>query len=223
MPMALSKLQIKVERTGEVINALFNPEEYTLNRDNNFAVQTVPGLASPLLQYVNGNVRTLDMELFFDTYDSPSTSKQDVRTLTDQVVHLMDIDSETHAPPIITVKWASLQFTCVLVKASQKFVMFSSEGVPVRARVSATFHEYVSPEQQLQETPKFSSDLSKVHVVHEGETLSAIAFQYYDDAESWRPLAIANELEDPRAISVGQMLRVPSLPFNDPQTGEPVG
>ena len=48
---------------------LFNPEEYTLNQDNNFASQAVPGLSAPLLQFVNGNLQTLEMELFFDTYE----------------------------------------------------------------------------------------------------------------------------------------------------------
>ena len=52
---------------------MFNPEEYTLNKDNNFASQAVPGLSGPLLQFVHGNMRTLEMELFFDTYLSHST------------------------------------------------------------------------------------------------------------------------------------------------------
>jgi hypothetical protein len=66
--MPLEKAQITVVHTGEKIEVLFNPEEYTLNKDNNFASQTIPGLSSPLLQFVNGNLRTLEMELFFDTY-----------------------------------------------------------------------------------------------------------------------------------------------------------
>ena len=41
---------------------LFNPEEYTLNKDNNFASQAIPGLTGPLLQFVHGNMRTLEME-----------------------------------------------------------------------------------------------------------------------------------------------------------------
>lgn len=48
---------------------MFNPEEYTINKDNNFAAQNVPGLSGPILQFVHGNMRTLEMELFFDTYE----------------------------------------------------------------------------------------------------------------------------------------------------------
>ena len=39
-----------------------------INKDNNIAQISIPGLRSPLLQFVNGNLKTLDMELFFDTF-----------------------------------------------------------------------------------------------------------------------------------------------------------
>jgi hypothetical protein len=42
----------------------------------------------------------------------------------------------------------------------------------------------------------------------------------YDDPRRWRPLAVANALDDPRSIEPGQSLLVPSLPFADPETGE---
>src|SRR5205085_8282767 len=119
--MALVKAQILVEQTGKRISVLFNPEEYTLNKDNNFASQAIPGLSSPLLQFVNGNLRTLEMELFFDTYSTPSSQKRDVRDLTGKVMKLMDIDPKLHAPPVLHFVWGSLDFRCVLTRASQKF------------------------------------------------------------------------------------------------------
>ena len=47
----------------------FNPEEYTLSRDINYAQAAIPGLSAPILQFVNGNMQTLEMELFLDTYE----------------------------------------------------------------------------------------------------------------------------------------------------------
>jgi nucleoid-associated protein YgaU len=229
MPAKLPRLRIsKLDATGtEVdppIEVQYNPEEYSLNKDNNFAVQPIPGLESPLLQYVNGNVRTLDMELFFDTWDSmtPADQKTDVRTFTDQVTGLMDIDPDLHAPPILRIRWMSLKLQCVLVKATQKFIMFRPDGVPVRARMNVTFNEFLTAEEQATQTPLFSADLSKVHVVQQGETLSSIAYRFYQDSDAWRPLAISNDLDDPRALVPGQSLRVPALPFLDPETGEVV-
>ena len=70
--MGLTKAKITVEHSQAFIEVMFNPEEYTLNRDNNFASHAVPGLSSPLIQFAHGNLRTLDMELLFDTYEKRS-------------------------------------------------------------------------------------------------------------------------------------------------------
>jgi hypothetical protein len=216
--MPLEHLTITVERTDTELKVLYDPEEYTINKDNNFATQGVPGLGAPIVQFVNGNQRTLEVELFFDTWDTPTLPKPDVRQQTTQIADLMVIDPELHAPPILVVAMASLQFRCVLSRASQRFVMFTKGGVPVRARMNCTFIEYLDPEQEAQAANLQSVDFSKVHIVARGESLSGIAGVFYNDPQRWRPIAIANGIADPRSISAGQLLRVPSLPFIDPDT-----
>jgi nucleoid-associated protein YgaU len=57
-------------------------------------------------------------------------------------------------------------------------------------------------------------------VVTQGEALSGIAGRYYENPRMWRPIAIVNKIDDPRSILVGQLLRIPSLPFTDPESGE---
>jgi len=214
--MGLAKARITIEHTGEQFDVMFNPEEYTLNKDNNFASQGVPGLSSPLLQFVHGNVRTLDMELFFDTSDA----RTDVRDETQKIVNLLKIDADLHAPPVLLFSWASLQLRCVLVRANQKFVKFLEDGRPVRARVTATFNEFIDEEREAKEVNRQTADFSKFHVVKPGDRLADIAGRYYSDATLWRPIALANHIDDPRAIAPGEELRIPSLPFTNPETGE---
>lgn len=214
--MAFAKVKITVERTGQAVEVMFNPEEYSLSRDNNFASQAIPGLSSPILQFVHGNLRTLDMELFFDTYEA----RRDVRDETQKVVGLLDIDPELHAPPILVVSWASLQFRCVLAKASQKFVLFLPDGRPVRARVSASFSEFVDPAREAREVKRQTSSFSKAHAVVDGETLAAIAGRFYENPQMWRPIALENGIDDPRDLTAGQTLLIPPLPYVDPETGE---
>lgn len=221
----MQKAQITVFRGSgkEDFFVHFNPEEYSVNKDNNLAVQGIPGLSGPIIQFVNGNLRTLEMELFFDTWDTPSFAKADVRKVyTDKFVGLMEIDPELHTPPLLLISWASLQFSCVLARVNQKFTMFDTDGKPVRARLTCSFNEVIDPEQEAREVSRQTADFSKVHVVTQGERLIDIADALYDDPEAWRPIAIANALDDPRAIFPGQSLIIPSLPFVDPQTREVV-
>jgi nucleoid-associated protein YgaU len=214
--MKFAKVTITSESTKEALTVMFNPEEYSLNRDNNFASQAVPGLSAPLIQFVNGNARTLEMELLFDTYEK----LKDVRVETQRLISFMEIDSKLHAPPILQVAWASLQFRCVLTRAAQKFLLFLPDGSPVRARVTVSFTEFIDPERESKQVNRQTADFSKVHTVKQGETISGIASLYYENPLLWRAIAIANGLDDPRALTPGDSFSIPSLPFTVPETGE---
>lgn len=213
--------------TGARYEVLFNPSEYRLAKDNTFAQAAVPGLGSPLLQFVHGNLRTLEMELLFDTYEGHRHAARtlneplsDVRALTQPVVDLMAINPETHAPPVVLFAWGQLTFTGVLARATQRFTMFLESGVPVRATIEVSFSEWKSGIEEAKEVKRRTADYSRLHEVGDDETLAAIAAQFYGDPLKWRPIAIANELEDPRRLPAGLALRLPPLPYRDPVTGE---
>jgi hypothetical protein len=214
--VALPKITITPETGGEALEVMFNPEEYSLNRDNNFASQAVPGLSAPLLQFVNGNAHTLEMELLFDTYEKLT----DVRAETQRLIALMEIDSNLHAPPILRVRWGSLHFRGVLTRAAQKFILFLPNGNPVRARVTVSFTEFIDPERESKQVNRQTADFSKVHIVKQGETISGIANLHYENPLLWRAIAIANGVDDPRALKPGDSFNIPSLPFTIPETGE---
>lgn len=221
--MALEKAIITNTLTGDDVSVLFNPTEYSISRGNTFAQMAIPGLRAPLLQFVNGNMQTLEMELLVDAYEAHSGRNEagdDVRMLTDQIVGLMNIDPETHAPPVLLFTWGSLSFTCVLASVSQRFIMFRPDGVPVRARLQVTFNEFTNADLEAKETKRETADYTKRHVVGQGETLSSIASQMYRDPTLWRPIAIANRIDEPQALTTGMQLSIPRLPFRDPETGE---
>ena len=224
--MPLEKAIVTNTVTGERIPVMFNPEEYSVNRDINYANATIPGLSGPVLQFVSGNMQSLDMELFLDTYEEHkvgsrvvNAAQDDVRRLTRQITDLMNIDGSTHAPPILLFTWASLSFTCVLARATQRFTMFLPDGTPVRARLQVSFHEFRNVDLEAKEVKRETADYTKRHVASQGETLSTIAAAAYGDPRLWRVIAIANSIDDPRDLDVGARLLLPSLPFRDPDTG----
>jgi nucleoid-associated protein YgaU len=214
--MSLEKAIITNTVTQEKIPVMFNPEEYTLNRDINYAQHSAPGLSAPIIQFVNGNLQTLEMELFLDTYEAG----QDVRDETQKITKLMDIDPTTHAPPVLLFTWASLTFRCVLARASQRFIMFQPDGTPVRARLQVTFNEFRNVDLEAKETKRETANYSKRYVVGQGESLSSIAGRAYGDSKMWRPIALHNGVDDPRALPVGMNLLIPPLPYRDRETGE---
>jgi nucleoid-associated protein YgaU len=224
--MSLEKALITNTVTGEKLPVQFNPEEYTLSREVNYAQTAIPGLSSPLLQFVNGNMQTLEMELFCDAYEIHKVgstvvnpAQSDVRVLTRKITDLMSIQPSTHAPPVLLFSWGTLTFSCVLARAMQRFVMFLPDGTPVRARLTVTFNEYRNAELEAMETKRETSDYSKRYVVLEGDTLSGIAGREYGDPRLWRVIAIANALQRARDLPPGLSLLLPNLPYRDADTG----
>jgi nucleoid-associated protein YgaU len=223
--MALEKATITNTVTGNVIAVLFNPEEYTVNSEVTYAQSAIPGVSGPLLQFVHGNMATLEMELLLDTQEAhtgrtQNSANSDVRVLVAAITDLMTIDSTTHAPPVLLFTWGSLTFTCVLARASQKYQMFLPTGIPVRARMQVTFNEFRNIELEAKEIKRQTADYTKRRVVGQGETLSSIAADVYDDPTVWRPLALVNAIEDPSSLAPGLELVVPRLPYRDPATSK---
>src|SRR5688500_5882070 len=92
------KLTITNWETFEDIEVLFNPERYTLNKGVHIAEITIPGLDSPVLQFVRGLNEKITMELFFDTTKHGMLDPvKDVRRETRKIYELLKINQRTHA------------------------------------------------------------------------------------------------------------------------------
>jgi nucleoid-associated protein YgaU len=219
--MGLERLTIKPENESP-ISAMFNPEKYTINGGVQYAEIAIPGLDSPVVQFVRGQSEKVALELFFDTTDQGTVDNvTDVRTLTSQVYDLMRVRSDTHAPPRLRVEWGeggqlfnhgrTISPWCVIESISQEFTLFSPSGIPLRAKLNASFRDAWTIEDQLTETPRNSSDRTKLVQVKRGQTLSEIAWQQYDNPAQWRPIAEANNIANPRLLNPGTVLRIPSL------------
>ena len=186
----------------------FNPSEYQLQKTNNFAEIGIPGLESPPIQFVRGAAEKLSLELLADTSDT----LEDVREkYVNKLRNLMRLNADTHAPPIVAFTWDTQVFKGVLESLTITYVMFSPDGVPLRAKLSVTLKEYRPAAVQFRESPTFSPDFDKTFVVRRGDTLSGIAGQVFRDPSRWREIARANDVVDPRRIRPGDALRIPRL------------
>jgi nucleoid-associated protein YgaU len=224
--MSLTHAMIEVEEQSvdesrglpQMFSVQFNPTEYTLNKAAQIAEIAIPGIDSPILQFIRGQNEKLTLDLFFDTTTTKDrgmgANARDVRELTRSIYQLVKIQPDTHAPPRITFSWGQgLSFKAIVESVQQKFTLFNPAGIPLRATLSVTFREYKTLEQQISEMNLKSSDHTKRREVKLGDTLSAIAFQEYRDAQAWRHIADANPdvVANPRRLVPGTILDIPPL------------
>jgi nucleoid-associated protein YgaU len=221
--MALAKLKIIVEKQGAVlvfesgsaISALFNPDKLVFNKSVNWEKQSAAQRDVPELQFTNAEPRTLNLDLFFDSYDNENAEKEDVRTHTDKLLHLTTVEEhgDKHRPPVCRLSWGSVGvfFQGVLQTLEQQFTLFMENGTPVRATLRCTFKEWRTNYDDLNRQATQSSDLVKTRVVKRGATLSSIAAEEYRDPGMWRPIADANAIDDPLSLAPGTVLLIPTL------------
>jgi hypothetical protein len=190
-----------------IIPLRFNPAEYQIQKSNSFAEIAIPGLESPPIQFVRGECEKLTAELLADTSDT----LEDVRVkYVNKLRDLMRINRELHAPPIVRLTWDTEVFKGVLDSLGITYVLFTPDGVPLRARLSVSLKEYRPVKIQARDE-KHSPDVEKTWVVRRGDTLSGISAAVFRDPALWREIARANGIQDPRRLRPGIVLTIPRL------------
>ena len=192
----------------------FNPTQYSLSKSAQIAEIGIPGLDAPLQQFIRGNTEKLTVELLFDTTtQGMGAGATDVRTLTGPMYELVRIQPRTHAPPRMRVTWgpSGLSFKAIVDTIDQKFVLFSPEGIPLRATLTMTFRGYATLKDQIAGLKLESADQTKQHIVTRGESLSQIAGEELGDPAQWRVLADTNKGVDVLEPEPGTILTIPPI------------
>lgn len=217
--MALEKLKILIEvksnplkfDENNPITALFNPNQITIQKTVNWRNVATVERDVPASQFTHGNPATLTVDLFFDTYEAGV----DVREHTQQIAYLATVEQhgDIHRPPICQLMWgqAGVFFQGVLQSLNQSFTLFLADGTPVRASLGCTFKEWRSDEEEAKRQNRKSVDVAKTRTVRRGDTVSSIAGDEYNDPALWRPIAEANGIDNPRALTPGRPLTIPAL------------
>lgn len=192
---------------AEPIKVLYNPAELTINTNMLYPDISVPGLRTPLLQFVRGEAQTLAVELFLDKSDTGESLAGNLEKLRDFV----QIDSELHAPPVARFEWGDTSFTGVMTEFQEKFSMFDEAGKILRARVTIKMKAYEPSDQQYREINQQSPDRTKVRTIRSGDRYDLLAAEEYGDPALWPVIASANGDDRPRLLRPGDLVNIPPL------------
>ena len=97
-------------------------------------------------------------------------------------------------------------------RSSQRFTLFHADGTPVRATLSCTFQQYREAELTLKALDLHSADVPKtLDRAARGHPQQHCRGGLPRSAACGVTIATANGLHNPRALTPGQILRLPNL------------
>jgi nucleoid-associated protein YgaU len=112
------------------------------------------------------------------------------------------------APPKVKFSWGAFSFISIAASVNVTFTMFLPNGVPVRANCQVKLKQVEEQKMYPPQNPTTRSAARKVWVVEEGQTLDWIAYKEYGNASLWRVIADKNNLDNPRSLRPGQVLKI---------------
>ena len=136
-----------------------------------------------------------------------------MRDYTEKLLTYMKVDPNTvqsdaasaGRPPVCSFHWGNYwTFKGVITAVNLTFTLFDGTGKPVRARANVTLQQ-IQPEGLFPaQNPTSGGDGMRArHMVEDGDTLDLIAYQEYGDPTRWRAIALANGIDNPRALRAG--------------------
>lgn len=200
--------------TGDKVMCMFNPFEYSITKQNSWQQAAEIARDAPRVTFQRGGTMTLTLQLYFDT----QVEGKDVRDTTNKLWKMMMVDESTeHAesgksqPPEVAFSWGRLYFKAVITNMTQKFLLFTPEGTPVRAQVNVTLMQ-MFPDNELPEQSAGAEAIQspvQAITVTEGDRIDNVAAQV-GDPSNYRALAENNNIDNPLNIVPGQQLTPPT-------------
>jgi nucleoid-associated protein YgaU len=202
----------------------FNPETYTDTTEFKYAETPAQGESEPEAKFQSVSPKKYTFELMLDgTGATPAplpagaldaiapSSGLSVIAQIELFKLTVGFSGNVHRPRFLMLVWGRLVATTVLETYSIAYKMFTPEGLPLRATLSATFRAHTPKGLGALLQNLASPDIDHVRQVREGEHLSAIVNAVYNDPAYYLAVAAANALDTVRTIAPGSALHLPPV------------
>ncbi len=122
-----------------------------------------------------------------------------------------DYHGDIHKPYYIKLSWNKFKFNCRLKSISTTYTLFSSDGSPLRAKISLAFIGYISVRANNNQALKSSPDMTHVKTVRYGDSLPVMCKDVYGEIKYYPQVAKINNLINFRKLEIGSRLYFPPL------------
>jgi phage tail protein X len=217
-----SFLNAQMTQAGPSFTLPINPEQYAEKRQLKYDQEQGIGNQFNDPKYGATGPEELKLDFIFDNTGAIEGNMLQGTKVNVQVqdflstVYLME--DGIHKPKFLKIQWGRyLTFPCVLTALDINYILFNREGEPLRAKVSATFLNFVEQEKRVRMEAKNSPDLTHVRTVKQGDRLDWITYKEYGDPQYALQVAKANGLSTFRKLTTGANLILPPFARTTPE------
>jgi phage tail protein X len=209
------------DKAGAEFTVPVNPETYAEKRQLKYDNKQGIGNQGNNPKFGVTGSEELKLEFILDGTGALEGNVYGDKSVPDQIILLLNavyqMDGDIHKPYFLKVQWGKhLTFPSVLTSLDINYVLFKSDGTPLRAKVSANFLNYIEQEKRIRLEGKNSPDLTHVRTIVQGSRLDWMTFKFYGDVRHIMQVAKANGLPALRPLKTGDELEFP--PFKRTET-----
>ncbi len=193
--------------------AMFNPESFSIKEDLDWNAACAGGETGAAHQYEKTKPRNFSISF---TLDGTGVNTNGVKIPVTAQIALFratttGIKGTLHRPNFLIVQYGTFINTCVLLSSEVNYTMFDMFGLPIRAKVTATFSEHTIKVLSDVLSMLSSPDLTHSKIVGEGDLLPLLTRDIYKNQDYEIQVARANKLHNFRKLKAGSTLIFPPI------------
>ncbi|NIJ54702.1 CIS tube protein [Dyadobacter arcticus] len=190
---------------------MFNPESFSISETVEYDQPCTNGVQGEGAKFIKSRARTFSLEF---TLDGTGTNAPKIPLIV-QIALFREattlMNGLIHKPNYLIVQWGTFICKCQMKTSDIQYTLFDQTGIPLRAKIKATFEEFTNDKLSQILGMLSSPDLTHVHKVVEGEILSIIVFNTYNDQRYYIQVAKVNRLKNFRKLKAGTLLTLPPI------------
>ena len=210
------------EDTNKKFTAPVNPESFTQNLKIDHDVRRGQGNHGTEVTFKSTEPEELRLEFILDGTGTMEGYVEEYKKLEvhEQLKKFMDCaynyDGNIHSPRYLILFWGSeINFHCVLSNLDINYSLFNPSGRPLRAKLTATFLNYVAKEERLARERQNSPDLTHYRKVKQGDRLDLMTYNIYNNPKYFLQVGRVNGLSSIRNVKPGAELYFPPFDKNE--------
>jgi hypothetical protein len=192
---------------------MINPESIKWNRKVDYNAKQTQNSSSTSQTYKSTPYADLSFDIVIDCtgiVDSKRTKMSDEIKKIERIVYTYNGD--IHRPNYVQVQWGkNINFNSVLKSFDTTYTLFRPDGTPLRAKISLSFGEYISPKKVQKLEKKNSPDMTHLVTVVEGDNLPQLCHRIWNDSSFYVAVAKYNGLNKFRKLKSGKELIFPPI------------